>query len=373
MRSRVMVMVCAVGLLAAACSGGDGDTLGAGDGYSVQGALAELPAEAGEGEVVVVTADLEAATDAAQLERPDTPEGQAVIEWLAPMIGGPDDGQPKRVFVPLGEVFNPSYLAHHEEFADELGWSATEVGAFVEASAPPRMFAVVTGDFADDAPSGEPGAEGIVTVGEGEDLAADLEVRTAARPLGRPLHQVRKEERLAVTRSTEHATAWASGPEETLADHEALAAAAGALDEAGVISAVLVAGRSVPLQDALGLNASEGTLTELEEEYRDLLPAAPFTAVGVGWSVDGEGAAEVTVAYVLPDEDAADQAVAALERQLEEGQSLRSRRPLNELITLRQATREGNIAVLTLGVSEGSRPGVVYQLLQERDLPFVHR
>jgi hypothetical protein len=371
-RSRVMVMVCAVGLLAAACSGSGGDTLGTGDGYSVLGALAELPAEAGDGEVMVVTADLQAATEAAQLERPDAPEASAVLEWLSPLTGGPRETGPLPVFVPLGDVFNPPYLARHEEFADELGWSVTEVDAFVEASAPPRMFAVVTGDFADDAPLGEPGAEGIVTVGEEEDLAADPGNGTAARPLGRPLHQVRKEQRLAVTRSSGQAAAWASGPEATLAGHEALAAAAGALDEAGAFSAVLVAGTSMTLPEALGPNASESTLKELEEEYRDLLPAIPFTAVGVGWSTDERGGAEVTVAYVLPDEDAAEQAVTALGRQLEEGDSLRGR-PLAELITLREAARDGNVAVLTLGVPEGSRPGVVYQLLQDRDLPFLHR
>lgn len=372
MRGRITVMVCAVGLLAAACSGGGGDTLGTGEGYSVLGALAELPAEVGEGEVMVVTADLQAATEAAALERPDTPETLAVRDWLLPLTGNPATIEQLPVFVPLGEVFNPPYLGRHEEFVDELGWSVTEVDAFVEASAPPQMFAVVTGDFADDAPSGQPGAEGVVTVGQGEDLATDLEDRTIARPLGGPLHQVRKEQRLAVTRSSGQARAWASGPEETLADHEALAAAAGALDEAGVYSAVLLAGSSMTLQAALGQNASKSALEELEEEYRDMLPTTPFTAVGVGWSTDDSGGARVTVAYTFPDEDAAEQGLTALERQLEEGDSIRGR-PLVELVTLQEAARDRNVAVLTLGVPESSWPGDVYRMLQNRDLPFLHQ
>lgn len=44
-----------------------------------------------------------------------------------------------------------------------------------------------------------------------------------------------------------------------------------------------------------------------------------------------------------------------------------------ELVTLQEAARDRNVAVLTLGVPESSWPGDVYRMLQNRDLPFLHQ
>src|SRR5690606_32463558 len=99
--------------------------------------LAQLPAAAPDATVLVQAGDLVTASEAAGVERPDDLDGQALVDWLGPLTGGPG-AEETLVFVPIASLFNAPRLLQHEEFADELGFSVLDAEAFVEQSTPPR-------------------------------------------------------------------------------------------------------------------------------------------------------------------------------------------------------------------------------------------
>jgi len=119
-------------------SGGDsggggveaGSGLRSGDGYSVEAALAELPASVGTDGLLIQTADLAAATELSGLERPTGFGIDELSGWILPLTGVEAEDQPVApVFVPLAEVFNRQQIARIEEFDEELGWSLVDVDA----------------------------------------------------------------------------------------------------------------------------------------------------------------------------------------------------------------------------------------------------
>lgn len=370
----------AAGLLAAALlvtvtacdsDGGDGGW-GSGSAWSVQGALAQLPAAAPDATVLVQAGDLVTASEAAGVERPDDLDGQALVDWLGPLTGGPG-AEEALVFVPIASLFNAPRLLQHEEFADELGFSVLDAEAFVEQSTPPATFAVVAGDLdgalRDDLPEV---ADGVVTAGEGEDLAADVANQTVARPLGMPLRLAERPGLVAASPGTTAVADWVAGPERTMADHDELAAVASALDDADVLAAALATGSSMALADALGETGSPEQVAALEADLGAVLPPAPFRTVGIGWGVE-DGAADVTIAYHFGTEEAAESAEPAFEAMFAEGDTLVSRQPLSELLTLDGVDRDGPVVVLDLSLPDGVGPRVVFDLYVSRDLPFAHR
>ncbi len=373
MRTKAWTAVAAPLLLitVAGCDGPSGDW-GAGSNYSVQGALAQLPAAESGGQVLIQTADLDAASELSGLERPTDLEVDDLVAWLMPLTGGPSDGGPAPVFVPLAQVFNPPSIAMHDEFADELGWSLIDTHAFVERLTPPQSLAVIAGDF-DDSTLDENLPEvddGVVTVGEGEDFENDFADVTNARPLGMPLRLAQNDHLLAAGASTEEVSSWLSGPDETLADNAHLADVAAALDDVDSVSAVLVTGGSMALTDALGAMSAE-QVAALEDRLAPMLPEA-FQAVGIGWGADGD-ASIITLAYAFDSEDAAEEAVPLFEELFANGTSVQSGQPLSDLLTLDGADRDGDVVVLTVSVPEGRSPGDAYQMLVRADVPFLHR
>lgn len=355
-----------------ACDGGSGGW-GAGSSYSVQGSLEQLPAaESGSGQVMIQTADLDAASELSGLERPTDVDGDALVAWLMPLTGGPSDDGPAPVFVPLAQVFNPQSIRMHDEFADELGWSLVDAQAFVERLSPPQSLAVIAGDFDDSTLSEDlpEVADGVVTAGEGEDLESNLTELTNARPLGIPLRLAQNDHLIAAGPSTAEISSWLAGPDETLGDDPHLAGVAAALDDADSVSAVLVTGASMALTDALGAMSAE-QVAALEDRLAPMLPEA-FQAVGVGWGAD-DGASIITLAYSFDSEDAAEKSVPLFEELFANGTSLQAAQPLSDLLTLDDAGRNGEVVVLTVSVPEGRSPGDVFQMLQRADVPFLHR
>lgn len=267
-----------------ACTG-SGDT-DSGDDYSVEGALAELPASVGSDAPLIQTADLDAATELSGLERPTDLDPETVSDWISPLVGvRMPDSPPAPVFVPVPAVVNPRELIRIDEFDEELGWSLLDVDTFVEQSTPPETFAVVTGAFDSDQlnPDLAPASDAVVSAGEGDDLEPDLDETLAARPLGVPLRMAQDEGRIAASPSTPFVEDWTAGPDETLADNESLASVAAALDDADAVAAVLTSGLPVA---GVAMRQPEQLSTVAEQ-----LPADPFDTVGIGWGVDDNGAA----------------------------------------------------------------------------------
>ena len=102
------------------------------------------------------------------------------------------------------------------------------------------------------------------------------------------------------------------------------------------------------------------------------MPLAPFDAVGFGWNaVDGEAA--ITVAYHFSSADDATAAVAPLDRLYREGSSVVTGQPISELVTIDGIAAAGDTVSVSLSLPDDSRPQVIYDMLLQRDLPFISR
>lgn len=332
--------------------------------FTVVGALSEVPVSGEHDDVWQVSiADLAAATELAGLARPTTPAPGQIAGWMGPLTGISSQGNPVApVFVPLPETFSPGRLAQTDEFVDELGWSVLDVDAFVEWSAPPRRFAVVTGAF--DAPGIESRltetAPGVFTAGNGEDLSQDFDDTTVARPLGRPLHITIDGDHMAVSLSTRMVEAWLAGDGRSLADDDSLVAVAKSLDAADVVAAFLVGERN------------DGTDTSAApDDSKVTTPAGPdsYTAVGIGWSlVDGE--AVMSVVYDFGEPAAAANLVEPFRSIYTDGVSFVSGRPLSTFFSVDDVASAGRTVTVTLRPVEDVDIDSPLQMLFTRDLPF---
>lgn len=269
MRNKTAMFAAALALLTASgCAAGAGG-LASGDGYSVLGALGEIPASAADDQYFVSTADVASAIESAGLERGSGLDPEEHVDWVMALTAGTSPEETGHLFVPLTDTLGFSRLQQLEEFHGELGWSLANVDAFVEVDATPRRVLVVEGDVELAANLVEHEG-GVVSAGEGDDLWVDLETRTAARPLGSPLRLTQNGRRIISSTTTEPVQAWLDGDGETLADNEELAAIANALDDADVLSAVIAVGFEF---GAPGGGQDDRTL-----------PADPFTSIAIGWA-----------------------------------------------------------------------------------------
>ena len=338
---------------------------------SVADVLAEIPVDGVEHDSFQISmANLDSASQVAGLERPDvtgTPDD--VIGWIGPLSGfAPSGDTVAPVFVLFAETFNVNRLRDIGEFADELGWSLLNVDEFVEWSAPPGRFAVVTGDYDDITPNPQltETEPGIFTAGKGDDFSPHLAGRTVARPLGRPLHMSVDGDHMAVSLSTPMIQAWDAGTGPTLADDESLALIAAALDDADVVSALL----------AYGSFEFHGMFPDLPpeavEQIAALMVLDPFDTVGIGWTAEG-GQPVVTVAYDFQTEAAASRMVGPVTSLYTDGTSLVSNTPFSEWWSLDDVTTNGRVVTVRLLPVDNQRASLPFRLLYQRDLPFVYR
>lgn len=194
--------------------------------FSIAGLLAAVPLV--DGPVLVSAADVDAAAEAAGLERP-TEVDDALLDWITTMSG---IRVGDAVSVPWAESLAIAFAARHDEYVASVGFGIPDVTAFLEVGAPPSRFAIFDGEFdlaAVTAAIGDP-VDGLWAQ-PGDDLAVDLELRNRPDPLGRPVRVVGDESRLAMTLSTPSARQYLAGEAGDWAD---LLALAEALDDAGV-------------------------------------------------------------------------------------------------------------------------------------------
>lgn len=337
----------------AGCGGDDPDRLAAGDGFSVEAALAELPVPPDLDEddargLTVVVVDLEAAAGANDAgDRPE-PGDEDLGDWLLTATGTTVDageGGFPPVFVPPVEVLGAERLASVEELEDELGWSVLDVDAVAEVVAPPFRFGVVTGAVGEDtfaAAGREPDEDGVVTVGEGEDLETDPAGATSARPLGSPLRMAAEGDRLVASSSTDAVADWRGGEPATLAEEDDLRATAAALDEAEVVSAYLTT--AIPREGA-------------------------FTALGIGWAGE-EGGSRIVLAYAFADEEAAERGAEEVEAVFAADTAVGGS-ALADLLELDEVVLDGTVVVAHVQPGPEGRPQIPLSLLQQADVPFV--
>lgn len=352
--------------LLAAC--GSDDASDTTEGAWIAPMLAEIPssANADPTSVMIVAGDLNRATDAAGLARPDADANtDEFLDWLRPVTGIPLDDAPATVSMLLPEAASPTRLAANDAIRDELGWSLAEVDTFIELNEAPNRFTAIRGDVtaADlDGAIGE-ADDGIWHLG-GDDLSVDVTAISEARPLGESLRMAFEDDVLVVSRTTPDVRGWLDD-EPSMADREELAVIAGALDAAEVYSAMMMVHDSSPLA-ALGVSA---TPEQLEEFLGDTQLIDPFVAFGAGLSVvDDEPTG--TIVYAFATDDAAADAVDTIDDVLTDGASIMSRRPLNEMFEVREVRADGSVVVATIAFRDAN-PGLLWDMIYGRDLPTI--
>ncbi|HEX7134503.1 MAG TPA: hypothetical protein VF228_18155 [Iamia sp.] len=347
MLHRTAVVVSALALAAAVgCGGDDPDHLAAGDDFSVEAALADLPVPDGDEGLTVTVFDLEAAGEANDAgERPGSDDDD-VGGWFLTATGtATEEGEDfPPVFVPPAEVLGTERIASIEEIESELGWSALDVDAVAEVLLPPFRFGVVAGDVGDDtfADAGLEADDGVVRIGEGEDGETDPAGATAARPLGTPLSMAAEDGRLAVGSSGDDVAAWLDGEPATLAEEDDLRGVAAVLDEAGAVAAYLT------------------TATPSSGSY---------TAVGIGWAVE-DGEPRITIAYAYEDEEAAEGAVDEVEAAYDATSAITAA-PIADQLALDDVEVDGAVVVAHVRPGPEGRPQTPFAMLQQRDVPFA--
>ena len=334
--------------------------------WSVSGALADVPDAAASGRVWLQTADLATGVELAGLQR-----GGPSLDWLNPLTGIVDPGaQPAPVFVPLPAALNP--IQGQEQMEKVLGFNLDAVDTYVTQEAPPLEFSVLRGaDLGADALSDALLEEGgVLTDVQGEDLQVGLDRADALSALGRPTRISAVEHAVAMSSSTPLVQQWREDGK-ALADRAGLAAVAEALDDGGAYAAVIT--DAVPgVLSGVQPGATPAQAKQLLEELEQQVPAAPFDVIGIGWALDG-GEARVHVAYHFGEADSAATGAEVLEKAWVEGTSLRTQRPLADLVKVLDTEARGNVVVVTLTPTEGQSPQLVLNMLTSQESVFFSR
>lgn len=346
-----------------------------GDGLVSDG-LARIPVEAlGEGEMpMIMIADLDAATEANGVSRPTGPDDPDGLAWMGSLTGIPgDDGSIAPVFVPLPQQFVQYF--EPAAFAAVFGWSILDVATIAAVEAPPVSFSVVGDGFADDtlASGLVEVTDGIVSDRDGEDFEPGLADRNPAiDAMGRPQRLAVADGHVALSTSTPAVEAWLAADTKTAGHDPRLAAVAGALDTAGVVSALLVPMTPSDALDVLGgVGATPADVAHVEAELAEVALDEPFDAVGLGWWADAAGEPRMTLAYHFADEAAAAASVPRVEALFTDGSSLVTRAPMTDLLVVEDVVADGAVVTVALSPGPEGRPQTLYQMLSQRDLPFV--
>lgn len=365
----VLALLLAPGL--AACSDDGPDHLSAGDGFSVEAALAELPVppDLDDGQPIAVNVlDLDAASEAAGADRPDADaDRDDVEEWWARLSRPTDDEDVPPIPVPPFDAFGLGRVPAGT-VEDELGLSLGAVHALAQVAAPPFVFGLAQGevDEGDLAGADLDERDGVFTAGSGEDLEPNPEEATDVRGTGAPLRLAAEGDRIAASSTTEELEAWREGEGRSLAEDDDLRGVAAALDEADAVAAVILTGD-------FGERPAGGRQTpEQIEADAELIPVEEaFTAAGIGFALDDDETI-LTVAYAFADDAAAEAAADQVEAAYAEGVSLMTREPIADRLEVTDVGAEGAVVVARLRLVDGP-PGAIITMLGNHDTPFTHR
>jgi hypothetical protein len=357
LRRSVLVSLLLAGLVVSACSDDDGGGSTPAADWSVAGSLRQIPtaAVADEGTALVMTGDVDRATELAGLDRPSDPDSPATVKWIHGISGLPVDGTSSDVAIMPLDQLRLAEGNHLDEIREELGWSVLDVHTYAGVDSPPEHFIAMTGTFDADTINAAQGDrdDDIWSLG-GDDFSIDVKDLTRARRLGQSVRTALHDDRLAESVSTPTMKAWLSG-KHTLADDRSLVAVAEALDDHDVYSAALVLQRA----------GSDGS-TPSSAGADDL---APFDGFGVGAAHDGDGA-QAIYAYHCDDADAAEHNAEVLRSMFEEGESAATQQPWSEIVEVADIDVDGPVVVVTLDLLDGRAPTFALQTIFTRE-PFT--
>lgn len=329
--------------VAAGCSGGDGGDEFA-DGFSVSGALAEVPARLSTSDgFLFLTGDVDGMSDAVGVDRTDGPATDGALnEWGSVVFTGvPQDEPSRRVELPMANVLLQVRGASDDAppVADELGWDLFDVDRYVSAwSADGGSLDVVLIDADLAAGLGPIGDDGLIRLGDAPDGEFDVQNRTTLRTLGESLKLAVGEGGLvAVSAVTPPVADWAEDATQTWADEPDVAAAAAALDR---VEGLYAAGIWVVGPEVLAASDGAGALGLADGET---------VVVGFGYAGAGPGQRTRQV-FVFADEDAAAAALPGIANVASSGAVVGSGRWTHEI---GDVTQDGRLLIVD-GTSLGA-------------------
>ncbi|MEZ5408476.1 MAG: hypothetical protein R2761_10645 [Acidimicrobiales bacterium] len=354
--------------------GGGGDD-GAGGAGPISGLLADIPDTAGNRQQLQVT-------DHAGLAR------AVGVEWP---LGDDADGTDafSQALLAGGEVLVPSTLLEQLQAADdwrrELGFGAGDVTAAAETGVPPSVLSVfrttaepsaiadaVTADGTWSADLRTAERNGAAVYSWGSDPQAVNTDRTSpVRRLGQG-GVLAVDGKGVVLWSTDPAAVDAgldlgSGGEGSgsLADNDTFAALARVLDDQGCYQAIL--SDRAPVLDPLNMLGprADPAIIERLRATLDAGPALPpYRALGIGNAIDGDtGQGYVVFAFATGSDGEAQAVADAFPLVVAEGTSATTNQPWSDLMTVRRATTEGAVAVVTVDTERLSVGLEAYQRL----------
>lgn len=374
-RSRALLTGALLAIAASGCALLPGSPDDDASGSPFSDLLADIPDTAGNRQQLQLT-------DHAGLAR------AAGLDW--PLAEGADAaGSFSKALLDSGEVLVPAALLGQLQADDawraELGFGAGNVNAAAEAGVPPSVLsvfhataepsAIADAVAADEAWSAELQAaeqDGVTVYTWGDDPQAIDVARTS------PVRRLGQGGVLAVAGdglvlwATDPATVDAAlatrdgeGDTGRLSDDDSFAALARALDDAGCYTAFL--SDQVPVLDPLSLlgpRATPAAIERLRAQLEDGPGLPPYRAVGIGNATDpdgGQGYVVFTFATGSPEE--AEAVADAFTAVVAEGTSAATNQPWSALLTVREATTDGSVAVVTVDTERLSVGIEAYQRL----------
>lgn len=308
------------------------------------------------GSVEVHLTDIAAASELVGLDRPDSADLEAGLDWLVELTTFDTDESGYLVAAPTFPERNAA--GQSEAIAAEIGFSVLDINTSATLTAHPIFFAAVEGETLRLSPDLIELGGGVVTAGEGEDFVQYFETGTVARPFGRPLRMATDGDVVVASVSTPLVEAWlANGP--SMLDVESFALVASALDSAGSLSAYIVRSDFQNLDFLLD-----------EQSERPAVVTARFDTVGIGSVlVDGRGAS--VVAYVFADEASAAASVPELTVLWSSAPLNGSEATMADYFEVRSVEQQGRVVLVVARVAEGQTTNRALDLLFRSELVFT--
>ncbi len=338
--------------------------------FSVVALLAQVPESAVEDvrSVTVVFGDLDAASVAAGVRRPDPAkplDDTEIRNWAGAIQGFTPAGgdKPSSVIMVSPEFLGSRGYALSAELVAEIGFSLLDVHSFIEYQNVPSSFTVFRADVG---AQGLTQAMGVPTNNRWKLGGADGDfgvAPSAARRVGESLRIGARDGFIGISRTSAPITAWLEPSVKTLVNDPALAAIAKQLDGAKVYSAwVSKRDRSV---------GDSGNPAVADVRAKGWL-LQPFDAVGLGSSlVDGHPVATLVYHHASTAEAKAKANGEILARLFAQGLSSESQEPFAQFVSVKDITVDGVTVIVTL-LPKDTPPSAVWKMAFDDDLPFLH-
>lgn len=297
----------------------------------------------------------------------------AGLDW--PLADGADAaGAFSKAMLGNGEVLVPAALLGQLQADDawraELGFGAGDVDAAAETGVPPSVLsvfhataepsAIASAVAADEAWSADlqtAERDGVTVYSWGDDpQAVDVARTSPVRRLGQGGVLAVAGDGLVVwatdpaTVDAALATRAGKGDAGRLSDDDSFAALARALDDAGCYTAFL--SDQVPVLDPLSLlgpRATPAAIEQLQAQLEDGPALPPYQAVGIGNAVNPDsGQGYIVFAFATGSAGEAQAVADAFTAVVAEGTSAATNQPWSALLTVRDTSTDGSVAVVTV-------------------------